>query len=207
MVTQRERLIAQGKRQVLLWLNDQAVERLKAICTRERCTQQELVERLIMGYSAQPETAADSSGGDSIDRLAGSIAGLSDEFSQLGGAVRDMATVTDDRLNDVETRLQHLEATITLWQCTGTTPEATPETPVSAAPGGNEAPGPKPYYSDKKNEIEARRARFIALHNEGLSTTGISHAIKKEGYTTGTSPGEIDLYLRAQGLTPHRMRG
>ena len=116
MVTQRERLIAQGKRQVLLWLTDQAVDRLKAICTRERITQQEFIERLIMGYAGpQPGTAADS-GGDSIDRLAGSVAGLNAEISQLGGAVRDFVETTDDRITDLEARLQHLEATISAGQ-------------------------------------------------------------------------------------------
>ena len=208
MVTQRERLIAQGKRQVLLWLSDQVVERLKAICARERCTQQEFIERLIMGYAGpQPGTAADS-GGDSIDRLAGSVAGLNAEIAQLGGAVRDYVETSEDRLFDIEARLQHLEATISAGQgeCLPTT--TTPvETPLKSAPGANEAPGKKSYNSAKKNDLETRRALFIELHHKGLTPTEISRAVKKEGFLTGTGISGIHEYLQSKELTPNRSRG
>ena len=205
MVTQRERLSAQGKRQVLLWLSDQVVERLKAICIRERITQQEFVERLIMQYTGpQTGTAADS-GGDSIDRLASSVAGLNAEITQLGGAVRDFVETTDDRVTDIETRLAALETTI---NAAPVMPAPSPQTtPVLAAPGGSEAPGKKPYNRAPNTEIEERRKLFIELHNASKSTSQISHAVRAEGFKTGTSPAEIDKYLRSKGLTPHRMRG
>ncbi len=208
MVTQRERLIAQGKRQVLLWLSDQVVDRLKTICIRERITQQEFVERLIMQYTGpQPGTAADS-GGDSIDRLASSVAGLNAEITQLGGAVRDFVETTDDRVTDIETRLAVLEAAINAAPVMpAPSPQAAPETPVLAAPGGNEAPGKKPYNRAPDSEIEERRKLFIELHNAGNSTSQISHAVRAKGFSTGTSPAEIDKYLRSKGLTPNRMRG
>ena len=200
MVTQRERLIAQGKRQVLLWLADQAVDRLKAICTRERCTQQDLVERLIMGYAAD-------SGGDSIDRLAGSVSALGSEISQLADSVRDMAESTEDRLSDIEARLSAVEATI---NSTPVMPiplqQPAPETPVQPAPGGNESAGKRNYGKVSNVEIKERRERFIALHHQGLSTTGISKAIQAEGFMVGTSAGEIDKYLRSKGLIPHSSR-
>ena len=178
MVTQRERLIAQGKRQVLLWLSDQVVDRLKTICIRERITQQEFVERLIMQYTGpQPGTAADS-GGDSIDRLASSVAGLNAEITQLGGAVRDFVETTDDRVTDIETRLAVLEAAINAAPVMpAPSPQAAPETPVLAAPGGSEAPGKKPYNRAPNTEIEERRKLFIELHNAGNSTSQISHCL------------------------------
>lgn len=207
MVTQRERLIAAGKRQVLLWLSDQAVDRLKAICTRERITQQEFVEQLIMGYAAQPGTAADS-GGDSIDRLSGTVAGLSGDIAQLGGAVRGMVEATDDRLSDIEARLSAVEATISAAPVLPMPVQQTaPETPAQAVPGGNETPGKKVYNRASNDEIKARRRRFIELHNEGKSTSQISHAVRAEGFKTGTSPPEIDKYLRDKcGLIPHSSR-
>lgn len=208
MVTQRERLIAQGKRQVLLWLTDQAVDRLKAICTRERTTQQEFIERLILGYAGpQPETAADSAGVDSVDRLAGSVAGLSAEITQLGDSVRDYVETSEDRLFDIEARLQHLEATISAGQgeCLPTT-AAPVESPLVRVPGGN-APSKKQYNRAPDSEIEERRKLFMELHNAGNSTSQISHAARAKGYKVGTSAGEVDKYLRDNGLTPHRMRG
>lgn len=185
MVTQRERLIAQGKRQVLLWLSDQAVERLKAICTRERCTQQELVERLIMGYAAQPGTAADS-GGDSIDRLSDSISALGGEIAQLADSVRDMAESTEDRLADIEARLSALEAT--------------PEAPIAAAPGGNEAAIPKVSAHAPKAELEARRKRIMELNAAGRSTSEISHILIAEGFAKGVRPSDVHKFLYPDGL-------
>ena len=197
MVTQRERLIAQGKRQVLLWLSDQVVERLKAICARERCTQQEFIERLIMGYAGpQPGTAADS-GGDSIDRLAGSVAGLNAEIAQLGGAVRDYVETSEDRLFDIEARLQHLEATISAGQgeCLPTT-----TTPLKPAPGGNEAAKQKLSAHAPKAELEARRKRIKALHAAGNTTSQISHILKAEGFVIGVKPSDIHKFLYPKGL-------
>ena len=209
MVTQRERLIAQGRRQVLLWLPDQAVDRLKSICIRERCTQQELVERLILDYSGtQPETAADNSGGDSIDRLSGSVAGLSAEITQLGGSVRDYVETSEDRLSDIEARLSAVEATInTAPALPIPSNNSAPETPARAAPGGNEAPGKKQYNRAPDTEIEERRKLFLELHNAGNSTSQISHAVRAKGYKVGTSASEVDKYLRSKGLVPNRMRG
>ena len=208
MVTQRERLIAAGKRQVLLWLSDQVVERLKAICIRERCTQQEFVERLIMQYTGpQPGTAADS-GGDSIDRLAGSVAGLNAEIAQLGGSVRDMVEATEDRLSDIEARLSAVEATISAGQgecpLTTTTPV---ETPLKPAPGANEAAKQKLSAHAPKAELEARRKRIKALHAAGNTTSQISHILKAEGFVIGVKPSDIHKFLYPKGLGhPHSSR-
>ena len=73
-------------------------------------------------------------------------------------------------------------------------------------PGGNEAPGKKQYNRASNAEIEARRKLFMELHNAGNSTTQISHAVKAEGFKIGTSPGEVDKFLRDNGLTPHSSR-
>ena len=202
MVTQRERLIAQGKRQVLLWLTDQAVDRLKAICTRERTTQQEFIERLIMQYAGpQPGTAADSAGVDSVDRLSCSVAGLSAEITQLGGAVRDYVETSEDRLFDIEARIQHLEATISAGQgeCLPTT--TTPvETPLKPVPGGNEAAKQKLSAHAPKAELEARRKRIKALHAAGNTTSQISHILKAEGFVIGVKPSDIHKFLYPKGL-------
>ena len=195
-----ERFKAQGKQQLNVWVDTDTATILKTLSAQRGQSYGDVLrDALVSLHSGQPVAPVrPDSGGDSIDRLSLSVTGLHDEIASVRSIIGDWSSAFESRLSDLqddlEARLSAVEATINT-------------TPVQPAPGGNEAPGPKPYYSDKKNEIEERRARFIALHNEGLSTTGISHAIRKEGYKTGTSPGEIDLYLRAQGLTPHRMRG
>ena len=209
MVTQRERLIAQGKRQVLLWLTDQAVDRLKAICTRERTTQQEFIERLILGYAGpQPGTAAaDSAGVDSVDRLAGTVAGLSTEITQLGDSVRDYVEASEDRLFDIESRLQHLEATISAGQgeCLPTT--ATPvESPLKPAPGANEAPGKRVYKRASDDERDKRDKLIIELHHKGLTPTKISRELPKCGFHIGVGISNVREYIKEQRLTPHTDR-
>ena len=194
-----ERFKAQGKQQLNVWVDSDTAALLKTLATMRSQSYPNVIRDALIALSGQPvATATPATGGDSLDRLSLSVSRLHDEIASVRSIIGDWSSAFESRLSDLqddlEARLSAVEATINT-------------TPVQPAPGGNEAPGPKPYYSDKKNEIEERRARFIALHNEGLSTTGISHAIRKEGYKTGTSPGEIDLYLRAQGLTPHRMRG
>jgi hypothetical protein len=189
------------------------VDRLKAICTRERITQQEFVERLIMGYAAQPGTAAADSGGDSIDRLSGSVAGLSAEITQLGGSVRDYVETSDDRLSEIEARLSAVEATINSTPVMPIpVPQTSPETPVQPVPGGNKPAGKKPYarkrpYTRASDaDREKRDTLFIELHNKGMTPAEISKVVKGEGFDIGTRPSNIHDYLKEQNLIPHSSR-
>lgn len=55
MATQRERLIAAGKRQVLLWLSGDVAELLKNLAAADRVTQADLVERALRSYRGYPD--------------------------------------------------------------------------------------------------------------------------------------------------------
>ena len=210
-----ERFKAQGKQQLNIWIDGDVVAILKTLSVQRSQSYGDILrDALIALQSGQPLApvgpVAHSSAIDAaaVDRLVSSVEGLNGEVALLGGNVRDYVETSDDRLSEIEARLQHLEATITRWQCQGlTSPETSPETPVSAAPGGDEAPDKKLYNRAPDSEIEARRKLFIELHNAGNSTSQISHAVKEKGFNIGTSPGAVDIYLRSKGLTPHRMRG
>lgn len=202
MVTQRERLIAAGKRQVLLWLTDQAVDRLKAICTRERTTQQEFIERLIMDY-AGPQPAPDSSVIDTaaVDQ-ASRLDGLNEAVTTLASSFGAYFDISEPRFSEIESRLQHLEATI----------NTAPVLPVllnnstSSAPGGNKSAGKRPYVCASDAERDKRDKLFIELHNKGMSPSEISKMVKGEGLDIGTRQSNIHDYLKDQGLIPHSSR-
>ena len=210
-----ERFKAQGKQQLNVWIDGDVVAILKTLSVQRSQSYGDILrDALVSLHSGQPvapvRPASDSSAIDaaSVNRLASSVDGLNDEVALLGGNVRDYVETSDDRLSEIEARLQHLEATINSTPVLSIpVPQTSPETPVQPAPGGNEAPDKKQYNRAPDSEIEARRKLFMELHNAGKSTSQISHAVKAKGFNIGTSPGAVDIYLRSQGLTPHRMRG
>ena len=205
-----ERFKAQGKQQLSIWIDGDTAAILKALSVQRSQSYGDILrDALIALHSGQPVApVAPAIGGDSLDRLSASVSGLNAEITQLGGAVRDFVETTDDRITDLESRLQHVDATISAGQGESLPTTAAPvEAALKPAPGGNEAPGKKPYNRAPDSEIEERRKLFIELHNAGNSTSQISHAVRAKGFSTGTSPAEIDKYLRSKGLTPNRMRG
>ena len=205
-----ERFRAQGKQQLNVWVDSDTAALLKTLSVQRSQSYGDILrDALIALHSGQPVApVAPAIGGDSLDRLSASVSGLNAEITQLGGAVRDFVETTDDRITDLESRLQHLEATISAGQGESLPTTAAPvEAALKPAPGAKKAPGKKPYNRAPNTEIEAKRRRFLELHNEGLSTSGISKAVKAEGFTTGVSPPEIDKYLRVNmGLIPHSSR-
>ena len=205
-----ERFKAAGKQQLNIWVDSDVAALLKTLAAqRSESYGDVLRDALIALHSGQPVApAAPAIGGDSLDRLSASVSGLNAEITQLGGAVRDFVETTDDRITDLESRLQHLEATISAGQGESLPTTAAPvEAALKPAPGGNEAPGKKQYNRAPDTEIEERRKLFLELHNTGNSTSQISHAVRAKGYKVGTSASEVDKYLRSKGLVPNRMRG
>ncbi len=209
-----ERFKAQGKQQLNVWVDSDTAAILKALAAqRSESYGDVLRDALISLHSGQPVApAAPAIGGDSLDRLSASVNGLHEDITSLRSIVGDWSSAFESRLSDLqdnlEARLSAVEATINVAPVLPIpSNNYTPETPVLAAPGANEAPGKKPYNRAPNTEIEAKRRRFLELHNEGLSTSGISKAVKAEGFTTGVSPPEIDKYLRVNmGLIPHSSR-
>ena len=209
-----ERFRAQGKQQLNVWVDSDTAAILKALSVqRGESYGDTLRYALIALHSGQPAApVALAIGGDSLDRLSVSVTGLHEDITSLRSIVGDWSSAFESRLSDLqdnlEARLSAVEATINVAPVLPIpSNNYTPETPVLAAPGANEAPGKKPYNRAPNTEIEAKRRRFLELHNEGLSTSGISKAVKAEGFTTGVSPPEIDKYLRVNmGLIPHSSR-
>ena len=209
-----ERFKAQGKQQLNVWVDTDTATILKTLSAQRGQSYGDVLrDALVSLHSGQPVAPVrPDSGGDSIDRLSLSVTGLHDEIASVRSIIGDWSSAFESRLSDLqddlEARLQHLEATINSTPVLSIpVPQATPETPVSAAPGANEAPGKKQYNRAPDSEIEARRKLFMELHNAGKSTSQISHAVRAMGFNVGTSPGAVDIYLRSKGLTPHRMRG
>ena len=209
-----ERFRAQGKQQLNVWVDSDVATALKALSVQRSQSYGDILrDALIALHSGQPVApAAPAIGGDSLDRLSVSVTGLHEDITSLRSIVSDWSSAFESRLSDLqdnlEARLSAVEATINAAPVLPIpSNNYTPETPVLAAPGANEAPGKKPYNRAPNTEIEAKRRRFLELHNEGLSTSGISKAVKAEGFTTGVSPPEIDKYLRVNmGLIPHSSR-
>ena len=209
-----ERFKAAGKQQLNIWVDSDVAALLKTLSVQRSQSYGDILrDALIALHSGQPAApAAPAIGGDSIDRLSVSVSGLHEDIASLRSIVGDWSSAFESRLSDLqdnlEARLSAVEATINVAPVLPIpSNNYTPETPVLAAPGANEAPGKKPYNRAPNTEIEAKRRRFLELHNEGLSTSGISKAVKAEGFTTGVSPPEIDKYLRVNmGLIPHSSR-
>ena len=209
-----ERFKAQGKQQLSIWIDGDTAAILKALSVQRSQSYGDILrDALIALHSGQPAApAAPAIGGDSIDRLSVSVSGLHEDIASLRSIVGDWSSAFESRLSelqdDLEARLSAVEATINAAPVLPIpSNNYTPETPVLAAPGAKKAPGKKPYNRAPNTEIEAKRRRFLELHNEGLSTSGISKAVKAEGFTTGVSPPEIDKYLRVNmGLIPHSSR-
>ena len=209
-----ERFRAQGKQQLNVWVDSDTAAILKALSVqRGESYGDTLRYALIALHSGQPAApVALAIGGDSLDRLSVSVTGLHEDITSLRSIVGDWSSAFESRLSDLqdnlEARLSAVEATINAAPVLPIpSNNYTPETPVLAAPGAKKAPGKKPYNRAPNTEIEAKRRRFLELHNEGLSTSGISKAVKAEGFTTGVSPPEIDKYLRVNmGLIPHSSR-
>ena len=209
-----ERLKAQGKQQLNVWVDSDTAAGLKTLSVQRSQSYGDVIrDALVSLHSGQPVApVAPATGGDSLDRLSLSVTGLHDDIASVRSIIGDWSSAFESRLSDLqddlECRLQHLEATInTAPVLPIPVPQATPETPVQPAPGGSEAPDKKGYKRSPNPEIEAKRKRFLELHNEGLSTSQISKAVKAEGFTTGVSAPEIDKYLRVtMGLIPHTSR-
>ena len=209
-----ERFKAQGKQQLNVWIDGDVVAILKTLSVQRSQSYGDILrDALVSLHAGQPVApATPATGGDSLDRLSLSVSRLHDEIASVRSIIGDWSSAFESRLSDLqddlEARLQHLEATINSTPVLSIpVPQTSPETPVQPAPGGNEAPDKKQYNRAPDSEIEARRKLFMELHNAGKSTSQISHAVKAKGFNIGTSPGAVDIYLRSQGLTPHRMRG
>ena len=210
-----ERFKAAGKQQLNCWIDSDVATVLKALSVQRSQSYGDILrDALIALHSGQPvaPVAPAIGGGDSLDRLSMSVTGLHEDITSLRSIVSDWSSAFESRLSDLqdnlEARLSAVEATINAAPVLPIpSNNYTPETPVLAAPGANEAPGKKPYNRAPDSEIEERRKLFIELHNAGNSTSQISHAVRAKGFSTGTSPAEIDKYLRSKGLTPNRMRG
>ena len=205
-----ERFKAQGKQQLNVWVDTDTAAVLKTLSVQRSQSYGDVIrDALVSLHSGQP--VAPATGGDSIDRLSLSVTGLHDDIASVRSIIGDWSNAFESRLSDLqddlEGRLQQLE---TLLAATPVLPiplqQPAPESPVQPAPGGNESAGKRNYGKVSNVEIKERRERFIALHHQGLSTTGISKAIQAEGFMVGTSAGEIDKYLRSKGLIPHSSR-
>ena len=198
-----ERFRAQGKQQLNVWVDSDTAALLKTLAAqRSESYGDVLRSALIALHSGQPvPPAAPAIGGDSLDRLSASVNGLHEDITSLRSIVGDWSSAFEARLSAVEAMINAAPVLPIPSN------NYTPETPVRAAPGGNEAPGKKLYNSDKKNDLETRRAIFIELHHKGLTPTEISRAVKKEGFLTGTGISGIHEYLQSKELTPNRSRG
>ena len=210
-----ERFKAAGKQQLNVWVDSDTAAVLKTLSVqRSQSYGDTLRDALIALHSGQPvaPVAPAIGGGDSLDRLSMSVTGLHEDITSLRSIVGDWSSAFESRLSDLqdnlEARLSAVEATISPAPVLPMPVQQTaPETPAQAVPGGNETPGKKVYNRASNDEIKARRRRFIELHNECKSTSQISHAVRAEGFKTGTSPPEIDKYLRDKcGLIPHSSR-
>ena len=208
-----ERFKAAGKQQLNVWVDSDTAAVLKTLSVQRGQSYGDVIrDALVSLHSGQPVAPVmPATGGDSLDRLSLSVTGLHDDIASVRSIIGDWSSSFESRLSDLqddlEGRLQHLEATISATPVMPIpVPQPAPGSPVQPAPGGNEAAGKKQNRTPNP-EIEAKRKRFLELHNEGLSTSQISKAVKAEGFTTGVSPPEIDKYLRVTlGLIPHTSR-
>ena len=208
-----ERFRAQGKQQLNVWVDTDTAAILKMLSAQRSQSYGDVLRDALIALSGQPVATvgpvAHSSAIDAaaVDRLVSSVEGLNGEVALLGGNVRDYVETSDDRLSEIEARLQHLEATITRWQCQGlTSPQTSPETPVSAAPGANEAPGKRPYKRLSDSDRDKRNDLIIELHHKGLTPTKISRELPTLGFHIGVGISNIQEYLNEKGLTPHTDR-
>ena len=208
-----ERFKTQGKQQLNVWVDTDTATVLKTLSVQRSQSYGDILrDALVSLHSGQPVApATPATGGDSLDRLSLSVTGLHDEIASVRSIIGDWSSSFESRLSDLqddlEGRLQHLEATISATPVMPIpVPQPAPGSPVQPAPGANEAPDKRSYGKVSNVEIKERRERFIALHHQGLSTTGISKAIQAEGFMVGTSAGEVDKYLRSKGLIPNSSR-
>ena len=208
-----ERFKAAGKQQLNCWIDSDVATVLKALSVQRSQSYGDILrDALIALHSGQPAApAAPAIGGDSLDRLSLSVTGLHDDIASVRSIIGGWSSAFESRLSDLqddlEARLQRLEATISAGQgeCLPTT-AAPVESPLKPAPGGNEAPGKRAYTRSSNEYRDARDKKFLELHHQGMTPAEISKTVKGDDMQIGTSSSNIHDFLKEQGLTPHSSR-
>lgn len=208
-----ERFKAAGKQQLNVWVDSDTAAVLKTLSVQRGQSYGDVIRDALVSLHSGQQVAPvrPDSGGDSIDRLVAEVAVLREEVASQRSIVGDVSSAFESRLSDLqddlEARLQRLEATISAAPVLPMPVQQTaPETPAQAVPGGKKTPVKRAYTRSSNEYRAARDQRFLELHHQGMTPAEIGRAVKGDDMQIGTSSSNIHDFLKEQGLTPHSSR-